>query len=120
MPIIHVTVTKKLPADVKADLMEYFAEQICANTSTLSKNIYVYIHEMEKENVRKLAPTVLIDWTMMPDRTDEAKHNIMVALTDKLAEMTGEVKDEIVIIFNDIPLKNASLGGVTRYDDPDK
>ncbi len=24
MPIIHVTVTKKLPADVKADLMEYF------------------------------------------------------------------------------------------------
>lgn len=51
MPIIHVTVTKKLPADVKADLMEYFAEQICANTSTLSKNIYVYIHEMEKENV---------------------------------------------------------------------
>lgn len=41
MPIIHVTVTKKLPADVKADLMEYFAEQICANTSTLSKNIYV-------------------------------------------------------------------------------
>lgn len=57
---------------------------------------------------------------MMPDRTDEAKHNIMVALTDKRAEMTGEVKDEIVIIFNDIPLKNASLGGVTRYDDPDK
>ncbi|CDB44830.1 unknown [Firmicutes bacterium CAG:240] len=41
MPIIHVTVTKKLPADVKAELMEYFAEQICANTSTLSKNIYV-------------------------------------------------------------------------------
>lgn len=56
---------------------------------------------------------------MMPDRTDEAKHNIMVALTDKWAEMTGEVKDEI-IIFNDIPLKNASLGGVTCYDDPDK
>ena len=79
MPIIHVTVTKKLPADVKAELMEYFAEQICANTSTLSKNIYVYIHEMDKENVRKLAPTVLIDWTMMPDRTDDAKKPIMAA-----------------------------------------
>ena len=90
MPIIHVTVTKKLPADVKADLMEYFAEQICANTSTLSKNIYVYIHEMEKENVRKLAPTVLIDWTMMPDRTDDAKKPIMAAMTDKLAQVCGE------------------------------
>lgn len=110
MPITHVTVTKKLPADVKADLMEYFAEQICANTSTLSKNIYVYIHEMEKENVRKLAPTVLIDWTMMPDRTDDAKKPIMAAMTDKLAEVCGEeYRQEIVIIFNDIPLASAML-----------
>ncbi len=101
--------------------MEYFAEQICANTSTLSKNIYVYIHEMEKENVRKLAPTVLIDWTMMPDRTDEAKKPIMAAMTDKLAQVCGEeYRQEIVIIFNDIPLASAMLGGETRSENPSK
>lgn len=121
MPIIHVTVTKKLPADVKAELMEYFAEQICANTSTLSKSIYVYIHETDKENVRKLAPTVLIDWMMMPDRTDAVKRPIMAAMTDKLAQVCGEeYRQEIVIIFNDIPLAGAMLGGETRSENPSK
>lgn len=120
MPIVNVQTTTKFTAAQKRDLMAFIPQQVCANTSTLAKNIYVYINEYDRENARKTAPTVLIDWTMMPARTDAAKHSIMVALTDKLAEMTGEVKDEIVIIFNDIPLKNASLGGVTRYDDPDK
>lgn len=120
MPIVHVTVTKKLAPEVKADLMDYIPDQICAHTSTLPKNIYVYIHEMDRENVRKLAPTVLIDWTMMPDRVDAAKKVIMKGIHDKLAEIEPELQDEIVIIFNDIPLANAMLGGETRSDNPDK
>ena len=120
MPLVHITVTKKLPAETKADLMEYVAEQICANTATLNKNIYVYIHEMERENVRKLAPTVLIDWTMMPDRTNAPKKVIMKAIHDRLAEIEPELKNEIVIIFHDIPLASAMLGGETRSDNPDK
>ena len=90
MPIVHVTVTKKLTAEVKADFMEFVAQQICANTSTLPKNIYVYMHEMERENVRKLAPTVLIDWTMMPDRTAPVKKVIMKAIHERLAEIEPE------------------------------
>ena len=120
MPIVHITVTKPLAVEVKSDLMEYVAQQICSNTTTLPKNIYVYIHEMERENVRKLAPTVLIDWTMMPDRTEPVKKVIMKALHDKLAEIEPELQDEIVIIFNDIPLSCAMLGGETRSDNPDK
>ena len=55
----------------------------------------------------------------MPDRTDAVKQKIMVALTDRLVEMTGADKNEVVVIFTDIPLKNASVGGVTRQDNPD-
>ena len=121
MPIIHVTVTKKLERKIKRDLQEYFVGQICNNTSTLSKNIYVYIHEMNPEDCCKLAPTVLINWTKQPDRTDSAKKEIMMAMTDKLAEICGfELKDEIVIIFNDVPLANAMLGGETRLENPAK
>ena len=40
MPIVHVTVTKKLTPEVKADLMEFIPTQICTSTSTLPKNIY--------------------------------------------------------------------------------
>ncbi len=120
MPIVHVTVTKHLESAVKTDLMEHVVNQICSNTTTLPKNIYVYIHEMEKENVRKLAPTVLIDWTMMPDRTSPVKKVIMKGIHDKLAAIEPELQDEIVIIFNDIPLSCAMLGGETRSDNPDK
>jgi hypothetical protein len=72
--------------------MEFIPTQICTSTSTLPKNIYVYIHEMERENVRKLAPTVLIDWTMMPDRVDAAKKVIMKGIHDKLAELEPELQ----------------------------
>ena len=82
MPIIHVSVTGKQDVQKKRDFMEFAANSICSHTSTLPKNIYVYFHEMEPENVRK----------------------------------TGENRSEIVIIFNDIPLPNAMLGGITRAD----
>lgn len=119
MPIVKVEFVGKQEPLIKQELMDFIAEQICANTSTLAKNIYVYIKEWEPENVRKKnAPVVLIDWTAMPDRTPEAKQKIMTAITDKLAAITGANKDEIVIIFTDIPLKNSSLGGVTRHDNP--
>lgn len=119
MPIVKVELVGKQDAHAKQELMDFIADQICSNTSTLAKNIYVYIKEWEPENVRKKnAPVILIDWTCMPDRTPEVKQKLMTAFTDKLVEMTGAEKGDIVIIFTDIPLKNASLGGVTRYDDP--
>lgn len=37
MPIVHITVTKPLTVEVKSDLMEYVAQQICSNTTTLPK-----------------------------------------------------------------------------------
>ena len=116
MPIIHVSVTGKQDTQKKRDFMELAANSICSHTNTLPKNIYVYFHEMEPENVRKTALTALIDWTMIPDRTNEAKKAIMGELTDELAKLTGENRSEIVIIFNDIPLASAMLGGITRAD----
>lgn len=121
MPIIHVTLTQKLDKTAKAEMMESFADAICGHTATLKKNIYVYIHEIDPENARKAEPTVLIDWTMMPDRTDEVKKPIMAAMTDKLASLCGEeLRQGIVIIFNDIPLASAMLGGETRSENPTK
>ncbi|MBQ9045560.1 MAG: tautomerase family protein [Oscillospiraceae bacterium] len=118
MPIVKLELAGKIAPEKKQDLMEFIADQIYENTGTLKKNIYVYIHEWELENVRKHAPVALIDWTEQAPRTPEAKMKIMSALTDRLAEVTGQEKKEIVILFTDIPLKNAMLGGISRYDNP--
>lgn len=118
MPLVKVEMCGKYDSETKKELMDYIAEQICQNTSTYLKNIYVYINEHEPENVRKTAPFVTIDWTEISDRTPEIKKIIMTKLTDKLAEVTGENREEIVILFTDIPLKNAMLGGITRYENP--
>ena len=119
MPHVHVTVTGKHTKEWKQDLMDFAAATIHANTSTPLKNVYVYIHEMEPENVRKTAPIVRIDWTTIPDRTQQAKNAIMTALTDKLAEITGENKMEISTLINDIPLACGMLGGISRADNCD-
>ena len=44
----------------------------------------------------------------------------MKEITEKLAEIEPELKDEIVIIINDLPLTSAMLGGETRSENPDK
>lgn len=116
MPIVQINLTKKEDAAVKRNLMDFVADQICKYTSTLPKNIYVYIREWDRDNVRKTAPTVLIDWTEIPDRTPQAKKEIMLALTEELVRITGEKREEVVIIFTDIPLENAMLGGITRSE----
>lgn len=117
---VHVTVTGKHTREWKQDLMDFAVATIHANTSTPLKNVYVYIHEMDPENVRKTAPIVRIDWTTIPDRTQQAKNAIMTALSDKLAEITGENKMEINgILINDIPLACGMLGGISRADNCD-
>ena len=120
MPRVHVTVTGKHTREWKQDLMDFAAATIHTNTSTPLKNVYVYIHEMDPENVRKTAPIVRIDWMTIPDRTQQAKNAIMTALTDKLAEITGENKMEINgSLINDIPLACGMLVGISRADNCD-
>ncbi len=119
MPIVQINVTGTLSPATQQELMHFVADQICGNTCTLHKNIYVYIREWNAHDVRKTAPTMLIDWTQIPDRTPAVKKILMTAFTDKLTEVTGENRDEIVIIFTDIPLANAMLGGITREENSD-
>lgn len=121
MPFVHIMLQSPVDAEAKRELMAFAAGQICRNTSTRPKNVYVYIHEESEENMLKAAPTAVIIWTEMPDRTDGAKKAILSPLTDKLAEVAGgEYRDAIGVLFIDVPLKNAMLGGVSRLDDPDK
>ena len=118
-PMFMLPLPESTPRNGKQDLMDFAVATIHANTSTPLKNVYVYIHEMDPENVRKTAPIVRIDWTTIPDRTQAAKNAIMTALTDKLAEITGENKMEISILINDIPLACGMLGGISRADNCD-
>ncbi|WP_295723113.1 hypothetical protein [uncultured Methanobrevibacter sp.] len=99
---------------------KHHPQVICENTSTLSKNIYVIIQEINQENARKSAPNILINWSMMPDRTDDAKKKIMKDITRKLRKIQPEFKDEIVIVINNLPLRSVMLGGETRLENPDK
>ena len=55
----------------------------------------------------------------MTDRTESVKKEIVKEITNKLAKIEPELKDEIVILINDIPLTNTMLGGETRLENPD-
>ena len=92
-PTIVVSVTGKQDTQEKRDFAELAANSIRSHTNTLPKNIYVYFREMEPEKrERTTAPTARIDWTMIPDRTNEAKKAIMGKLTDELASLRGRIR----------------------------
>ena len=115
MPIVNVTWGTKVDANVKRDLFEFTADLINEKTGTPKNLIYVFIREIEEENARQPGPVVLIDWTEQDSRTPEAKMAIQSELAEKLASITGLKKEETVVIFNDIPLDSAGVGGVIRY-----
>ena len=116
MPIVNVTWTNKQDQNVKNDFYDFTADLINRETGTDPNLIYVFIREIEKENARKRGTVVFVDWTVQPARTIAARAVIMKEMTKKIAAVTGEDPDEIVIIFRDIPLHSASVGGLTREE----
>ena len=115
MPIVNVTWGAKVDANVKKDFFEDVADLINEKTGTDKKLIYVFVNEIEEENSRQPGPVAIIDWTKQDARSPEAKNAIQENLADKLSSITGLKKEETVVIFNDIPLDSAGVGGVVRY-----
>lgn len=115
MPIVNVTWGAKVDANVKKDFFEDVANVINEKTGTDKKLIYVFLNEIDDENARQPGPVAIIDWTKQDARSPEAKNAIQEILADKLSSITGLKKEETVVIFNDIPLDSAGVGGVVRY-----
>ncbi|MBQ9179929.1 MAG: tautomerase family protein [Firmicutes bacterium] len=115
MPIVNVTWGAKVDANVKKDFFEDVADLINEKTGTSKHLIYVFINEIDEENSRQPGPVAIIDWTKQDARSPEAKNAIQEVLADKLSSITGLKKEETVVIFNDIPLDSAGVGGVVRY-----
>ena len=111
MPIIHVSVTGKQDVQKKAGLYGVCRQQ----------HLQPHQHAAEEHLCvfpRDGAGKCTQDRTHSAHRLDHdpgshqrGQKAIMGELTDELAKMTGENRSEIVIIFNDIPLPNAMLGG---------
>lgn len=119
MPIVKVYWTAKKTRDEKKEFCEFVAGTLEKHSGTKLRNVYVYITEWDEENVRQTAPVATIDWVADEvKRNPEAKKKIMVDLTDRLCEMTGEAKEAIVILFTDIIPHDAAQGGFTRSDFP--
>ena len=112
MPVIHVYGTS-FPK--KKEIKETVVEQVSAVTGTPKEAIYVYLHQMEEEDVQKMAPVVQFFWAEnAASRGPEQKKQLMKALTDYLADVTGQQKAQVVVTFVDLPLTNVALGGQAR------
>lgn len=53
-------------------------------------------------------PIVTIDWAT--GRSQEAKTRIAEAITDVMTENTGLGKEDMIVIFNDIPREHLYIG----------
>lgn len=116
MPLLHVNLNTKKTAEEKRFFMDKCAEIISTESGCSIDAINVYIHEHDPENVKVLEKTVIyLNWMEVPEkRTNEVKNNISFKITEEYFKLTGMNKEKIIIMINDYPPHNLSVGGKTR------
>lgn len=114
MPIININVGKLRSAEEKRALAKEAAELIGEISSTPLKAIRVYVDERDEDSFYNPAPSVLVEWAKLDNRTAEVKSKISKQVGEKIAKAAGCAEDEVVFLFNDYTLNNIVLAGVAK------
>ncbi len=115
MPVLHVNYTDRKPKENKRDFIETCVNIIVEESGCSDAAVRVFLQEHDSENARNEKPVVFLNWMEVPEkRTPEVKDRIASRITDKLCELTGASKDEVLILINDYPPKHIAVGGKCR------
>lgn len=114
MPIVNVYICKGKTGLEKKSLMDSIASKISKATGTDKGNIYIFLNEVEPDNVTIQAPVMAVSWAANSARGNEAKKLIMAELSKVLSEFSGAELGKVVVTFTDLPLTNVSVGGIAR------
>lgn len=114
MPVINLNWTKKISAAEKRNLIETIAETVSTAVQVSSEAINVLIHEIDEENVRFPEAVFTISWSKHPNRSREAKAEIIEKLTG-IVQGISEIRPErIVVLFHDLDGENVGVAGKPR------
>ncbi len=115
MPIVHVNYTNKKSVESKRDFIDTCVQIIVEESGCNDGAVRVFLQEHDSENARNDKPVVFLNWMEVPEkRTAEVKDRIAERITQKLCELTGASKDEVIIMINDYPPKHIAVGGKCR------
>lgn len=111
MPYVNISWNVKAKKEEKRELMNFVTDTIHDVTATDKQRIYVFIREYDVENVSNAdCPVIQIDWVDIPNRTPEAKAEIIKRIQSRIAEFPNVNKERILVLFSDIPAYNAKIG----------
>lgn len=112
MPIVTIKTSKEINSNIKKSIMQYVTETITEVIGVDSRNIHVFIEEFDEINFNNDAIVLRVEWS--EGKTVDQKHTMIIMLTEKIYEISGIEKGNIVILINDLPKCNVGVAGIPR------
>ena len=106
MPLVNVYIGKGKTKEEKRDLMDFIGTSLNKAVGASVSSVYVFIKEMDAENITIDAPVVEISWITSPQRSPEAKKQIAEELIEKLETFSGAEANKIVVTFTEMNAEN--------------
>ena len=115
LPLVKIEILKGYSKEYKKAILDAVHDALVESIKIPDHDRFQRLYELEKENFEfppnKSEHVTLIEITMFPGRSLEAKKAFYQNLVDKLAKNPGIDGDDITIILFEPPMDNWALRG---------
>jgi phenylpyruvate tautomerase PptA (4-oxalocrotonate tautomerase family) len=115
MPLVKIEIIKGNSKEYKKALLNAVHDSLVESFKIPDYDRFQRLYELDKENFEipsnKSSQAVLIEITVFPGRSLEAKKSLYQNIVNKLAENPGIDGNDIVIVINEPPMENWALRG---------
>jgi len=110
MPLVNVYIGKGKTKEAKKELMDVICASLNKATGTNINSVYIFINEMDSDNITVDAPVVEISWITLPQRSLEAKRQIAEEIIEKLKDFSKTDANKTVVTFTEMLAENVISG----------
>ena len=115
MPLVKIEILKGYSKEYKKAILDAVHDALVESIKIPDDDRFQRLYELEKENFEfppnKSEHVTLIEITMFPGRSFDAKKALYQKLVDKLAKNPGIDGEDILIILYEPPMDNWALRG---------
>ncbi|PKL68827.1 MAG: tautomerase family protein [Methanobacteriales archaeon HGW-Methanobacteriales-1] len=115
MPLVKIEILKGYSEEYKKAILDAVHDALVESIKIPDDDRFQRLYELEKENFEfppnKSEHVTLIEITMFPGRSFDAKKALYQKIVDKLAKNPGIDGEDILIILYEPPMDNWALKG---------
>lgn len=121
MPVVHVHIARGRPAGERKAILDgvHAALVEAFRIPDHDRNQILHEHDPEHFESSKGPANTLVEFTVFPGRTDEAKKALFAAVVRNLQASPGIPPEKVLIVLHEPPLANWGIRGGKAASDVD-